>query len=579
MTDGAVLACRLAMLRAGRLDCRINHFRVASRGNFLLRGNHRIADGALLSICQTSFRTGRCLTGNLLCLVAGCGNFLLLNDDRMTDGAVLACRLARLRAGRLDCRINHFRVTLRRDHFLRGNHRITDGAVLALGQAGRRTGRRNSRIDDLSVAGGRDFFGLGCIANCAGIGLDTGVLTGRRGRDLALIPAVALGLNGFTLGDFFVADGADCITGVAVLGAGRLTATTNLGQRVVILPAGLEGQIGKSKQFCLCPRRIIEFFLFVPDAHLDRAGNQPAIEGVTLASKATFGKRVILAGLAVDDLYRIHRADAAVGIKSDGELFKLVVHRREINVLMRIEAPAVDFFRLIIGSPAIQELIGVVFILRSAGVIVVPIPFSPILAGVVALLQDSVIPVQPADMVLVQRPLGVEGDIFAGGDVCLVAIGRAGAVLRRVPTGEIIVRAGEGVGGQVSRLIGLHGLGTHGALAIIGHKGNDRIHRPLSIKGGVRVEAHGLFVGIGRAGTVCRSVPAGEGVAFAGKGVLWQIKTRIGLTCPGRHRFFAAVGVKVNSDVRSNAPYAIQIGNGRTRAGICRLGVGAVCVV
>ena len=182
-------------------------------------------------------------------------------------------------------------------------------------------------------------------------------------------------------------------------------------------------------------------------------------------------------------------------------------------------------------------------------------------------------------MVLVQRPLSVEGDIFVGGDVCLVVIGRAGAVLRRVPTGEVIVRAGEGVGGQGSRPIGLHGLGTHGALAAVGIKGDDRVLGPLGIQGGVRVEAHALSVGIVLTGAVCLGIPAGEGVAFAGEGVLWQINTRIGLTCPGSHRSFAAVGVKVNSDVRSTAPYAIQIGNGRTHAGICRLGVRAVCVV
>ena len=34
---------------------------------------------------------------------------------------------------------------------------------------------------------------------------------------------------------------------------------------------------------------------------------------------------------------------------------------------MRVEAPAVDPLRLIIGSPAIQELIGVVFILGHCG--------------------------------------------------------------------------------------------------------------------------------------------------------------------------------------------------------------------
>ena len=209
----------------------------------------------------------------------------------------------------------------------------------------------------------------------------------------------------------------------------------------------------------------------------------------------------------------------------------------------------------------------------------IPIVGHCVLDGVVTFLQDRAIPVEPADMVLVQLPLGVEDDIFVGGDVCLVGIGRAGAVLRRVPTGEVIIRAGEGVGGQGSCLIGLYGLRAHGSLAAVGVKGDDRIHRPLSIQGGILAEIHGRLVGIGRAGTVCLGIPADEGVVLTGKGVLWQIKTRIGLTCPGSHRSFAAVGVKVNSDVRSTAPDAVDIVNGVASLGGLRLIVGAVGVV
>ena len=224
----------------------------------------------------------------------------------------------------------------------------------------------------------------------------------------------------------------------------------------------------------------------------------------------------------------------------------------------------------ILGRIAIEriptlKLVSIIVVLRTLRKI--PIVGHWVLDGVVALLQDCcAVPVQPADMVLVQGPLGVEGDIFVGGDVCLVGIGLAGAVSCRVPTGEIIVRAGEGVGGQDSRLIGLHGLGTHGALAIIGHKGNDRIHRPLRVKGGVRVEAHDRFVGIGRAGTVCLGIPAGEGVAFTGEGVC--IQRRILLCSYGLrgHRAFdrvfrTSVGFKGNRQLRRlfAAPDAIDI--------------------
>ena len=173
-------------------------------------------------------------------------------------------------------------------------------------------------------------------------------------------------------------------------------------------------------------------------------------------------------------------------------------------------------------------------------------------------------------MVLVQRPLGVEGDIFVGGDVCLVGIGRAGAVLRRVPTGEVIVRAGEGVGGQGSRPIGLHGLGTHGALAAVGIKGDDRVLGPLGIQGGVRVKAHALFVGIGRAGTVCLGIPAGEGVAFAGKGVGGQRVTNAGVDGHGSHAARAVVRIKGNGDlILLERPFAVGV-----HIGVARLGCG-----
>ena len=439
--------------------------------------------------------------------------------------------------------------------------------MLALSLAGFRAGRRNSRIDDLGVAGGSDCFGLGCIANCAGVGLGTGVLTGRRGRNHAFVPAVALCRNGFTRLLYFITNLAIGIAGVAFLSAGRLTAITNLGQRVVILPAGFEDQVGEGEERIPVPFLVMKL-IRLESIVANSSGDEPTGEVIASTSKAAFGKRIARIG---DDLHRGHRAVAAVGVKGDGQLFKLVELRLIVCVLMNIHG------RIAIVRNPTLKLVSIIVVLRTLWKI--PFVGHCVLDGVVALLQDFVVPVQPADMVLVQRPLGVEGDIFVGGDVCLVGIGRAGAVLRRVPTGEIIVRTGEAIGGQGGRLIWLHGLGTHGALAIIGHKGNDRTHRPLSIQGRILSEACLILIAIRFTVAVLTCIPAGEGVAFAGKGVLWQIKTRIGLTCPGRHRSFAAVGVKVNSDVRSTAPYAIQIGNGRTRAGICRLGVRAVCVV
>ena len=60
---------------------------------------------------------------------------------------------------------------------------------------------------------------------------------------------MTLDLNGFTLGDFLAADGADCITGVAALGAGGILLVDYLGERMIVLPLGIKsgvlGQINR----------------------------------------------------------------------------------------------------------------------------------------------------------------------------------------------------------------------------------------------------------------------------------------------------------------------------------------------
>ena len=67
----------------------------------------------------------------------------------------------------------------------------------------------------------------------------------RAGRSLCCIDyfCVALGLNGFTLGVFLAADGADRITGVAVLGAGGILLVDHLGERMIVLPLGVKSGV------------------------------------------------------------------------------------------------------------------------------------------------------------------------------------------------------------------------------------------------------------------------------------------------------------------------------------------------
>ena len=179
-----------------------------------------------------------------------------------------------------------------------------------------------------------------------------------------------------------------------------------------------------------------------------------------------------------------------------------------------------------------------------------------------------------------QCPLGVEGDISAGGDLRAIRIGRAAAIRRRVPNGEVIVRAGEGVGSQGGRLVGLHGLGGHGAVAFIGVEGNDRVLRPLGIQSGVFRKGHIRLVRIGLAGAVRRSVPAGEGVILAGKGVGGQHVSNTGVDAHGLHAARAAVGVKGDGDlIRLDRPFAVGVHIGIARLGTGRLSKAAIRVV
>ena len=106
------------------------------------------------------------------------------------------------------------------DFFHTGENRLTNGALRTRLVAGLGAGGRLLRHVNDGVAGGSDCIGLGCIANCAGVGLNAGALTGGSGCDLALIPAVALGGNHFLCLNDRVADRAVLARGLAGLGAG-----------------------------------------------------------------------------------------------------------------------------------------------------------------------------------------------------------------------------------------------------------------------------------------------------------------------------------------------------------------------
>ena len=183
-------------------------------------------------------------------------------------------------------------------------------------------------------------------------------------------------------------------------------------------------------------------------------------------------------------------------------------------------------------------------------------------------------------MVLVQGPLGVEGDIFVGGDVCLVGIGRAGAVSLGVPSCKVIVSSGESIGKQCGRHAGIHSLGAHISLAAVGVKGYNRFLRPLRIERGINIEFHCCPVGISRTFTVSLGIPAGKCITLTSECVGAQNVINTWINAHGLHAARTAVRVKGNGDfVALERPFAVGVHIGVARLGTGSPCIGAVCVV
>ena len=106
------------------------------------------------------------------------------------------------------------------DFFHTGENRITNGALRTGFMTSLGAGSGLFRNFNRGMPGCVDCFGLGCIANCAGVGLDTGVLAGSGGGDHAGIPAVALRRNFFLCNKHFIANRAMFAFGLAGCGAG-----------------------------------------------------------------------------------------------------------------------------------------------------------------------------------------------------------------------------------------------------------------------------------------------------------------------------------------------------------------------
>ena len=383
--------------------------------------------------------------------LVSCGeNFRLLDQSFVADRAVLALGQAGFRASRRNCSVNNLGVSLRRNFLLRYKHFLTNRAVLASGFAGLGTGGFDRRVDDLDMTGCLDGFDFGCVTDRAGEGLDAVSLTFCGRRDRPLIPFVLSEGSFFTLFDCCTAGFADGIAGVAGLCAGSFLKFLNLCVLMQTFPTGFKGQVGESEKPVFIPFFFIEIQLF-PDIIANCTGNQPTIKHVSFTSKFTFRKSVRRVSLPVDNFCGAHCAADAVGLKADGVLFEFIKLCPKVNIFVRIEAPAIDFTidTIAIRFPAICKAVGIVIGFRPRWCGIIHIPLSIFFAGIPTLLENFVIPVEPADVVFVEFPLGIEGEVAGDSNLRHVGVGCARICIRRrgdrTPTDKVVVRAGEGV--------------------------------------------------------------------------------------------------------------------------------------
>ena len=409
--------------------------------------------------------------------VAICRYNLLCNQHFVADGAMLALGLAGLGAGGRHGRINHFGMALCRDYRLGNQHFVANGAVLALGLTGLGAGGIDSCIHNLSVAACRnlfqsgngcaanralgtssmscfgagcgllshvnrsmssrvDCFGLGCIANCAGVGLDTGILTGGSGRGHALIPAVALGRDHFRRFDNRSADRAADAIRQARFGAGR-----RLARNSFFLVAGRGNHFLRNKDF-VADRAVRTLGLagrgagcrnsLVNDFHMTGGGNH------FLFNKNFVANRAMLA-------FRQARLGAGC----------LLARNAFLSVSLGRNGAALDF---------------------------IAADHADCITGVAVLGTGGILLVDHLGERMVVLPLCVEGGVLRQINIRTIRIGVTSTIGRRIPVQEIVAFTGERVCVQCGIRLCIYGLWGHRAFdrvfrTSVGFKGNRQLHR------------------------------------------------------------------------------------------------------
>ena len=133
---------------------------------------------------------------------------------------MLALGLSGFGAGGLNCRVDDLGVSLRGNLLHARENCVTLRALGTGFVSGVSAGCGLFSNINGSMTSSIDRFGSGCVADRAGVGHDTGIFTGRSGRDLAVIPTVSLRGNLCLCHENLIANGAVLALGLTGFCAG-----------------------------------------------------------------------------------------------------------------------------------------------------------------------------------------------------------------------------------------------------------------------------------------------------------------------------------------------------------------------
>ena len=209
--------CGMALFGTGRRNSLLDFIVMSKRGDFFLRNQNFVTDGAVLTLGQTGFGAGGFL-GRIHHYGVTRGIHIAVGVGIVAAGASVSSEALLGTGGGGD---NAPIVMAQSINSLLSNQNIAAyGAVLALGQTGFGTGGCHCRIDHFGMTLGVHIaVGVGIVAAGASVGSEALLGTGGGGDGAPIV--MAQSVNSLLSNQNIAAYGAVLALGQASLGAGR----------------------------------------------------------------------------------------------------------------------------------------------------------------------------------------------------------------------------------------------------------------------------------------------------------------------------------------------------------------------